>query len=693
MKRTAPCILALLVLAALGVQAADLPLSRVVLFSTGVGYFQHDGTVEGDATVPLSFRVEQINDILKSLVLMDHSGGTIGPVTYAPREPLSHSLQAFSINLGDNPSLYDLLFRLRGAEAIISMGRESVRGLILGVESQEVTVKETTETVQYVNLLTEAGLKSLPLNKVTAVKLTDSKINGELSAALAAISASRDVAKREVDLNFTGKGKREVTAGYLLETPVWKTTYRLVVDDKPYLQGWAIVENTTDNDWKNVSMALVSGRPVSFTQDLYTPLYAYRPDVPVALPIPVGPRIAEGAMGDEFDTLTGKVGVGGGVAEQRQALAKAASAPALRGPGGPPPAPGAGPGGFGGGRGASMMDRDALAGSGVTAGATGEKVGELFSYDITQPVTIGRQKSAMIPIIVTDKIGGEKVDLYNAQVNAQHPMNAFRLKNTSGAHLMGGAITVFDGGVYAGDALIDDLSEGDERLITYALDLGTEVVTERENTSAELSLTIDKGVLFARRRNTLTINYTLKNRTQQPRTVLVEQPIMSGWDLVAPEKPEEKTASFYRFKVAVGPGATEKLVVKFEQPVVETVVLLQPDQMPRLTMFLQSQVISPEVKAALQEIIKRRAAIGDVQYQRQQKEARLAEIAKEQERIRQNMAQLEKNSDLYKKYVEKLTEQEDEFDATRADIAKLQDQQKKMQDDLDNYIRGLNIGV
>jgi len=683
-KRTALCLLALLALAALGAQAADLPLSRVVLFSTGVGYFQHDGTVEGDATVSLSFRVEQINDILKSLVLMDHNGGTIAPVTYAPREPLSKSLQAFSINLGDNPSLYDLLLRLRGAEAIVSMGRDSVRGLILGVESQEVTVKDTTENLKYANLLTGGGLRSLPLNKVTAVKLTDAKVNSELSAALAAIAASRDIAKRQVDLNFTGTGKREVSAAYLLETPVWKTTYRLVVDDEqPYLQGWAIVENTTDSDWENVSMALVSGRPVSFTQDLYEPLYAYRPNIPVALPIPVGPRIAEGSLEpDERGNMLADYAR----AEAREETAKASMRAA------PPPAPALAAASFGGGRGGAM-DRTALGESGVTAGATGEKVGELFSYNIDQPVNIGRQRSAMIPIIVTDKIGGEKVDLYNAQTNAKHPLNAFRLKNTSGAHLMGGALTVFDGGVYAGDALIDDLSVGDERLITYALDLGTEIATERENASTEISLIIDKGVLQAKRRNALTMTYTVKNRTEQPRTVLVEQPKMQGWDLIEPAKPEEETASYYRLKVAVAPGGAEKLVVKFEQPVVEFVALVNPDQAPKITMFLQSKVISPEVKAALQEIVKRRAAIADVQYQRQLKEARLVEIAKEQERIRQNMAQLEKNSDLYKKYVEKLTTQEDEFDATRVDIAKLQDQQKQLEDDLDNYIRGLNIGA
>lgn len=678
MKRILAVSLLLLLLAALAASAAELPLTRVVLYSTGVGYFLHQGTVEGEATVPLSFRVSQINDILKSLVLMDPDG-TVGPVTYAPREPLDKALSAFSVNLGDNPSLYDLLLRLRGAEVTLAVGRDNWRGLILGVEAQEATVKETTETVEYVNLLTEQGLRSVPLRQVTSVKLSDAKLSGELTAALGAIAASRDVAKRQVELHFSGKGKHQASAGYLLETPVWKTTYRLVLGEKPYLQGWAIVENTTDSDWKNVEMSLVSGRPVSFTQNLYEPLYASRPDVPVALPVPVAPRIAEGAIERRPEEAE--------AADARE-MAKAEMPPAA-------PAPTAGgramaraaTGGFGGGAGRELPADDMY---NLRAAAAGEKVGELFRYEITQPVTIARQNSAMIPIVATD-IGGEKLGLYNAQSNAKHPMNAFRLKNTSGLHLMGGAITVFDGGAYAGDALIDDLSAGDDRLVTYAVDLGTEVVTERDSASAEVSLTIDKGVLLAKRKNALTLTYTLKNRTQEPRTVLVEQPILQGWDLIAPEKPEEKTASYYRFRAEVKAQAAEKLVVKFEQPVVETVTLLQPDVLPRVTMFLQSKVISDQVKAALQEIVKRRAAIADVTDQRQKKEARLKQIGEEQERIRKNMEQLDRNSDLYKQYVAKLTAQETEFDATRADIAKLQEEEKKLKDDLDAYVRGLNL--
>ena len=240
--------------------AAQLPVTDVMLFSNGVGYFQHNGTVAGKASMTLSFRTEQINDILKSLVLQDLGGGTIAPVTYAPQDPLPHILQSFSVPIADDPSLGELLSRLRGSEVIIRSGTE-VRGTVVGVEQRPQALGDEVVECDVVNLLTEQGIVSVPVADIRSLALADEKLNAELEAALAAIATSRDQAKRDIHLSFHGTGQRQVSVGYLLAVPVWKTTYRLVVkeDGKLFLQGWAIVENTTDRDWENVTMALVSG--------------------------------------------------------------------------------------------------------------------------------------------------------------------------------------------------------------------------------------------------------------------------------------------------------------------------------------------------------------------------------------------------------------------------------------------------
>jgi len=679
--RLGTVVVAVTLALAVSAGAAQLPITDVVLFSNGVGYFQHNGTVAGNASMTLSFRTEQINDILKSLVLQDRGGGTIAPVTYAPQDPLPHILQSFSVPIGDNPSLGELLTRLRGSKVIIRSGTE-VRGTVLGIEQRPQALGDEVVECEVVNLLTEQGIVSVPVADIRSLALADEKLNAELEAALAAIASSRDQAKRDIHLSFHGTGQRQVSVGYLLAVPVWKTSYRLVVQDegKLFLQGWAIVENTTDRDWENVTMALVSGQPVSFRQNLYQPLYSYRPEVPVSVPGAVLPPTYGLAMG--------RGGYGGGGYG-------GAAGPA--GPAGPPGAPAeeaeaemkadeAGAGMGMAGRPSAAM----LRGAGVVAAAAGSEVGELFQYAIAEPVTIGRQQSAMIPII-NQELEGEKVSLFTESVHEKHPMNGLRLVNTTGLHLAGGAITVFDGGVYAGDALLESLPPEEERFIGYAVDLGVEVAVERASTEKQMTLSVDNGVLIATKRLGKTITYTLKSRTDEPRQVIVQTAKLTDWELVEPEEPAEETAGQYRFAVALGPRAAEELVVEMQRPVTTEVALLDPANTDEINFYMKSVVISDELKAALEEIAQRRSAIANTSEQIKALQNRLDEIAEEQDRIRRNMGQLNRDSDLYKKYVEKLTAQEDEFDRVRAERDTLQEKHSQLTTDLNEYIRTLNV--
>ncbi|HUS79710.1 MAG TPA: DUF4139 domain-containing protein [Armatimonadota bacterium] len=659
--------------------ASDLPLTRVVLFSSGVGFFQHAGTVQGDTTVAMSFRVEQINDILKSMVLQDRGGGTIGPVTYAPQDPLERTLESFAVDISGNPSLGDLLESLRGAMVEIT-AEKAVTGKVLGREWQEKSVGDNTLRFEVINLDTEQGIVQVPVWQMKFVRLLDRELAADLDKALAAISANRDVSKRQVQLSFMGAGDRPVSVGYLLETPVWKTTYRLVVDDnQSFLQGWAIVENTTDEDWKGVNLALVSGRPISFTQNLYEPLYVSRPDVPVQVQAAAAPRVFEGAV-EEMELL---------------AEAPAPSPPAMAARAATGAAGAVGPAGAaGGGRGSAMRDNSlmvrGLAQAGVQAAATGGEVGELFQYAIDMPVSVARQESAMIPI-VNQAMQAEKVSIFSAASDAVHPMNGLRLKNTTGLHLMGGPITVFDGGAYAGDALMEDLGQGDERLISYAMDLGVEVVRKSEATDRpEMSMKIVKGVLITTSKQVSKISYTVKNRTDEPRVVLIEHPMRDQWKLIEPAKADEETRSLYRFRVEVGPDKTETLTVSEEMPVVQRVYLTS-EGLDQVAVYMRAQTISDSVKAALAKIVEMKTQIADIDRQIKEKEDRLTQIGTEQERIRQNMEQLDHDNDLYKKYVTKLTEQEDEFDKVRGEVAALKTQRDTAQKAMEDFIANLSV--
>src|SRR6516165_8417393 len=268
----------------------QLPIGQIVLFSSGVGYFQREGTVEDNSRVDLSFPVQDINDLLKSMVVRDHDGGVVSTVSYDSNAPVEKTLKSFAINLNGNPSFAGILSQARGEKVEVVLQQTSttqpgtLNGTVVGIETQNQPAgKDGAVTVEFMNLWCTDGMHSVKLSEVQRVRFLNPVMDSEFRKALETLAQSHDTQKKAVSLNFVGEGKRRIKVGYVVENPIWKTSYRLVLDkdkeDKPFLQGWAVVENPTDEDWKDCHMALVSGRPMSFQMDLYTPLYVPRPVV------------------------------------------------------------------------------------------------------------------------------------------------------------------------------------------------------------------------------------------------------------------------------------------------------------------------------------------------------------------------------------------------------------------------------
>src|SRR5438094_3033849 len=287
--------------------AAKLPVKQVVLFSSGVGYFQRQGEVDGDARIDLSFPAGDINDLLKSLTLQDLNGGLVTAVSYDSHDPVERTLKSFAVDLTGHPNLMGLLEQARGEKVEIllqqSAGQQSgtLAGTVIGVESQKQAGKEGPEQIGFVNMWCADGLRSVKLADVQRVRFLNPVLESEYRRALDTLALSHDAQKKSVSLAFTGQGKRQVRVGYVTESPVWKTSYRLVLGNKerkPFLQGWAVVENPTDEDWNGVHMALISGRPISFKMDLYQPLYAPRPTVEPELFASLRPQTYDGRMDD-----------------------------------------------------------------------------------------------------------------------------------------------------------------------------------------------------------------------------------------------------------------------------------------------------------------------------------------------------------------------------------------------------------
>ncbi len=654
---------------------AVVPLTRLVMFTSGVSYFQHDGTVDGNARMELTFSASQINDLLKSLVLRDLDGGSISSVTYSSRDPITRTLKSFSLDLTANPSLTALLAQARGeqAEATLTSGTK-VTGAIVGVETRQVaTAGKEPVPADFLTLNAPTGLATFALSDIAGIRFLRKEVQDDLAQALQVLSSSHGIEKKKLVLHFSGNGKRRVSVGYILESPVWKTSYRLVLGDAAshLLQGWALVENTTDGDWKNVGLSLVSGRPITFTMDLYQPLYIQRPEVQLELYQSLTPKTNDMAM-DEAQAKSEEAPAAAASApsparQSMASLARKAAAPEGAGGAGEP----------GSAFGISQ---------GVSAAAQGGQVGDLFQYSIDKPVTLPRQESAMLPIL-NQQVGGERISLYNEATQPKYPLNAVRLKNTSSLHLMQGPITVFDGGGYAGDAEITDMPPGASQIITYALDLDTEVEAVAGPAPENLvSVRISKGVFFSTNKQQTERIYNVKNRGSKDRTVLIEHPFLPDWTLVSPTEATERTRDVYRFSLAVAAGKTGRLSVVQTRTVDQSVSLssLPGDQ---VAFYVRSSVVSPAVKAALQKLSALMQKLSGTTSLRTRKEARVTEIGQDQERIRANMERLSETSDLYKRYVKTLGAEEDEL-ATLADqIAKLRDQEAAQTKDVSDFIQ------
>ena len=677
-------ILAAIALAALALPAAgqdataDVPMTKVVLFSSGVGYFERFGSVDGNATMQLSFRTDQINDMLKSMVLMDLDGGAVAGVSYASRDPLTRALKSFAIDLSGDYDMDALLRKLRGAEVTVA-APDKVTGRIYGIETHTKQImtgsQPTIVTELVIDLLTPEGFKSLPMSAVQNIALTDERLASEINKALDLIASSRDTQRKAVEVSFTGKGKRRVRIGYINETPVWKTSYRLDLSgEKPLIQGWAIVENATDSDWTDVSLSLVSGRPISFIQDLYTPLYVPRPEVRPQLYASLRPQMYEEGMEAPAEAEAKELAKPS-VRARRLVGEMAAAAPPRA-------------------AGLAMMEEAAkgeiaLGGAGVVSLAAAGEVGELFSYTIQQPVTLPRQTSAMLPII-NSPIAAEKVSIYNQNVLAKNPLNGAYLTNDTGLKMIAGPVTVLDDGMYAGDAQIDNLTPGEKRLISYAVDLNVTVDPSVKTDSRIVAVKIVRGVMNVRRLHTFSQTYAIRNKSADKRTLIVEHPFNAERKLVAPEKFEEKTPTLYRFRVEVDPNSTKDLLVKEEQVITEGLAILDAS-VDNLLWYVRHGELSQAARDALTKAIEMRQALAQTQAAIAEKEKQLNEIKQGQDRLRKNIDTVGRDSTIGKRYLAKLNEEENTIEKLEGELAELRATAEQQQKALADYISGLNV--
>ena len=663
---------------------ALLPITHVTLYTSGVGYFERGGDVEGDTSLTLFFPVGQVNDVLKSLVLLDGGGGALQPVTYAAQDPVKKALQAFSIDVSDNPDRVTLLNRMRGTSVTLTTDDPTqLTGVILGVETQSVLHDESLTDTYRLSLLAGDALHTVSLDTIRSLTINDTALADELRQALLTVAQGRDATKRPVTLTFTGEGTRPVRIGYLTEAPAWQTSYRLVLGETPRLQGWALVQNTGQDDWTDTRLTLVSGRPISFIQDLYTPLYVHRPTVQPRILASPTPQTYAGSL------LPGEPPYGDidGAPDEGVRFIAMASSPA--------PAPA---GAIVRARKAALTTDFMEQAAEQSIATTGAQLGTaLFAYGIDVPVSVPRQQSAMIPFLAGE-VGAERVSVYNEDVQPDHPLSGVRLKNTTKMHLMGGPLTVFEaqgdtGSGYVGDALMDDTEPGQTRLLTYAVDLAVDGDVKMDKLNSSITtMTIAQGLLKISRKVRNVTHYTFKNNGAALRTIIVEHPQRdSQWKLLEPETTGERTATHYRFDVTVAPSESVTFTVREERGFVDSLSLVS-EGVEKLTVYATVVEALAPVRAALTEVAARRRRLAEIEAQVAETDRQLQAITKGQERIRKNMEALDHKSDLYRRYVGELDKQETQIGGLVTQNEARQGEMAQTRAELGAYVGGLELG-
>jgi len=642
--------------------AAELPVRQVILYKHGVGYFERAGELGAGESARLDFKASEMNDVLKSLTINDSSGKVVA-VRYDSSEPLARRLAEYPFALGEKQALAAFLDQLKGARIELKFGPETVAGVIVGARVV-VAGERLPEREQVVVLADSGDLRTLDLSAAQSVRLADAKLQTQLKDCLAAMAGARGTERRGVYIDSTEGGARRLSAGYMIPTPVWKSSYRLLAGEKEStLEGWAVIDNTTGDDWSGIRLSLVSGRPISFISKLYEPRYRQRPEAELPEDRDVGPVVHEG-------------GVVGGVAAP-EALQMA-----------PAPPPASRPAGA-----RRMMVADAreaeaprAEASTVAVTAEGRELGELFEYRFAQPVTVHKGESAMLPFL-QQKIAARKL-LIHSDPSLQNPMNAAELTNSSGKTLDGGPITVYDGGAYAGEALMETLKAGDKRLISYAVDLGTRVTTALDSArDAIREIHFRRGVLTTRSAIQETKTYTIRNVDQKPKTLVLEHPVRPGFKLLN-QKPTETTAGAYRFEVRLAGAATEKFPV-IEERVYDSSVMVANLGYDVLLTYVQNKALSEAARKQLERIAdqKRRIAAADADARRLQTE--IADLTKDQERLRENIASLNRVSgqqEQVQKYARELAAQESRLAALRDQLSEARKRKAAQESELNSLM-------
>ncbi|WP_130471817.1 DUF4139 domain-containing protein [Candidatus Magnetaquicoccus inordinatus] len=643
---------------------AEVPMRAVALFASGVGYFQHAGTVAAPGEVRLSFKDEQLDDLLKSLVVDDVDGGAALQAIYPSREPLERLLAGLQVDLSDNPGVGELLSRLRGAKVLLNYHGEQLAGRLLGAEQRPLSWEgkgEGTSSDWVVNLASEEGsVRSLPWRDLRGMQIVEERVRQDLARSLALLDGNRGRERRDVVIPIPGQGSRRIRLGYVMESPVWKSAWRLSLSStegkggKARLQGWAVVENQSGQDWRDVRLTLASGRPISFIEELSKPWY--RPRQRIVDPL----RLQGGAEREGEKQSRAQA--------ERQLMRSAASLPRAKSARQ-----------FEAGAAAEMDSQPMLAQQPWELSlpdpapeaivASGEQAGETFIFKV-DGVHLERGQGALLPI-VNAAVDVERLTVFDTTLpGGGRSMRALRVSNGTAGTISPGPVALYDGDLYAGEARFDYLPVGADQLLSYALDLDVEVVKQGTPLQKRLeSVKVVKGVLEVTHREKRLQRYSVRNRAKESRQVMMVQAREGGWQMVAPNSARE-SGRFWRIPVTAAAGSQQAIEVVEERVQGQQIALLQATEAV-LSVWASEEGMDAGVRKSLEGLLQKRRQLAALESRLQGQQEELQRMQQEQVRVRENLHTVPNDSHFHARMLEKMDGLENRIEGLNGQMEQL----------------------
>ncbi len=651
---------AVLSMTAFGQDQAAQPLKvrKIVVYKHGVGYFEREGKVTGDQQVALTFKTAQMKDLLKSLYAVDLNGGRIATISYDTKDPLSKQLEDILIQVPEENTLTAFLTQLKGARVEVTIAGEKTTGSVIGIEPIHKQTKDGAITTYKLVLYAEGGkIQPVDLLEAQSVKLLDEGLQKDLARVLDIHLKAKYADRKAVVLNATGQGERSIRVGYIIETPIWKTSYRMLFTDneKPLLQGWAILENTTDEDWDQVDVSFVAGSPMSFIMDLYTAYYPQRAEIPVGVTAAHRPQSLE-------------------LAEKAATRAPGAPGAAMAGGRGRAATDALKKGDFGADREEGLARRELRKNfaeeleNAMAPAVAGVDVGDLFAYQSREKVSVKRGQAALVPILSERVDGGERILYYRGSVSSK-PMNTYYFKNSTGLTLEAGPVTFFDGSTCVGEGLMRKVLKKDMKdMIPYAVEAGVAIdrkVNQRSDPVTRGS--IANGVLTMTYTQNYESAYSIKSQIGKDTVLYLDHPRTGGFKLAEPAKAEEEIDNHYRFRIEVKAGQTAEFKVRETMPAVSTISLLGTP-VETIRFYLQQRYLTETAKAFLAQLVATQGEIGRLRQRESELAAERARIMEDETRTRQNLGVLRDTPaelELRKKYLAQLEKSETRLEQIR----------------------------